>query len=76
MKRHRFAIIPFLFGLAFVMVSAAFLVHEVTDHDVDPAWVSAGVCTALGGTALAITLLRRNDEPVAVETSDTATDEV
>lgn len=62
MKHHRFQLVPLLFGLAFVMTGAAFLIHEATDSDIDPAWVSAGVFTVLGVVALAVTVLRPREE--------------
>jgi protein-S-isoprenylcysteine O-methyltransferase Ste14 len=58
-KRHRTDLVALLFGLAFAAIGAAFLVHELTDRAVDPAWVAAAGCTVLGVVALAVTLTRR-----------------
>jgi hypothetical protein len=76
-KPHRFDLIALLFGLAFAMVGGAFLAHEATDSNVDPAWVSAAVLTVLGVVALVATLLRPQSEPATIETGESpeATDE-
>ena len=58
MKRHATDIVALLFGLAFAVAGAAFLVYETTDRRVDPAWVTAISLITLGGAALTITLAR------------------
>ena len=82
MKRHRTDMVALLFGLAFSAVGAAFLVQELTDTDLDGAWLSAFVFVTLGIAALAATLFRHRQHvhahelaPAAVAAADTlATD--
>ena len=70
MKRHSTYMPALLFGLAFGVVGAAFLVNETTGSEADPAWVSAIGFMVLGSIALAATLLRRphgHDHDLALE---------
>lgn len=62
MKRHSTYIPALLFGGAFAATGTAFLVHETTGSDIDPAWVSAIGFVVLGLIALLATLLRRPHE--------------
>jgi hypothetical protein len=64
-KRHRTDILALLFGLAFVSVGASFLVSELSDAEVDAAWVSATAFITIGFVALAATFLRRRPDEVA-----------
>ena len=59
MKRHSTDMLALLFGLAFGATGAAFLVHEATGNEFDPAWLSAIGFVVLGCIALTATLLRR-----------------
>ena len=45
---HATDIVALLFGLAFAIAGAGFLVHEATGRAVDPAWVAAIGFVALG----------------------------
>lgn len=58
MKRHPLDIIALLFGLAFCVTGAAFLVNELADRSFDPAWVAAIGLVALGAVALLATVAR------------------
>lgn len=64
MKRHPLDIIALLFGLAFGVTGAAFLVHELADQSFDPAWVAAIGFVALGAVALLATVARPRPRPV------------
>jgi hypothetical protein len=73
MKRHPTDIVALLFGLAFAIAGASFIVYETTDRTVDPAWVTGGGLILLGAIALAMTLARavRPSAPSgAVESED------
>ena len=59
---HTTDIVALLFGLAFAITGAGFLVHEATGRAVDPAWVAAIGFVALGLIALVLTLFRAKDE--------------
>ena len=59
---HTTDIVALLFGLAFAITGAGFLVHEATGRAVDPAWVAAIGFVALGVIALVLTLFRAKDE--------------
>jgi hypothetical protein len=61
-KQHRTDLIALIFGLAFSMVGAGFLVNETTGRDFNAGWAAIGLIT-LGLIALATTLVRRPDEP-------------
>ncbi len=62
MRRHSTDMLALLFGLAFGATGAAFLVNELTDNEMDAAWVSAIAFVLLGVIALSVTLLRRPPE--------------
>jgi hypothetical protein len=66
-KRHRTDLIALLFGLAFVAVGASFLANELTDTDLDAAWVSAITFVTLGLIALAGTFLRRPNDLTVID---------
>jgi hypothetical protein len=53
-----------------MIVGASFVVHEVADRSVDPAWITAVSLVSLGVVALAVTLLRRPAEPDAFDGLD------
>jgi hypothetical protein len=59
MKRHPVDLAALLFGLAFVITAGGVLVYELSDTDVDPAWMVAMSLIVLGVVALATTLFRR-----------------
>jgi hypothetical protein len=59
MKAHATDVLALCFGLAFGALGGAFLARELTDRELDGAWVSAFVFMALGVVALAVTLLQR-----------------
>jgi len=57
-KRHRTDIAALLFGLAFVIYAGTFVASELSDTDIEPAWISAIAFVTLGVVALTATLLR------------------
>jgi hypothetical protein len=59
MKPHSFDVLAFIFGLAFAMVGAGYLVNEATDVSFNGAWAAAFGLIVLGVAALLATLLRR-----------------
>jgi len=59
MQRHRTDLVALIFGFAFAMVGAGFLVNETTGREFDPAWAAAIGLVALGLIALATALVRR-----------------
>ena len=61
MQRHRTDLVALIFGFAFGMVGAGFLVNETTGREFDPAWAAANGLIALGLIALATTLIHRPD---------------
>lgn len=63
MKRHRTDIAALLFGLAFVIYAGTFVASELSDTDIEPAWISAIAFVTLGVVALAATLLRGTAAP-------------
>ena len=67
MNRHPTDVIALVFGLAFVMAGAAFVMHELAGNHLDPAWLAAVGLVVLGVVALAATLFRK---PVAVEPAE------
>lgn len=71
MRRHSTDLVGLLFGIAFAVAGAAFLLHETTDAAVNPAWVSGLGLMFLGAVALVATLARgsgrRHVEPTASE---------
>jgi hypothetical protein len=62
MKRHTTDLVALLFGLAFAGAGATFLVHQLSDRQIDAAWVAAIGFVVLGVVALAATLLRPSRE--------------
>jgi hypothetical protein len=62
MKRHRTDLVALIFGLAFAMVGAGFLVNETTGRDFNAGWAAAIGLITLGLVALATTLVRRPDD--------------
>lgn len=64
MKRHRTDIAALLFGLAFVIYAGTFVASELSDTDIEPAWISAIAFVTLGVVALTATLLRGKAAPV------------
>ena len=71
MKRHTTDLVALLFGLAFAGAGATFLVHQLSDRQIDAAWVAAIGFVVLGVVALTATLLRaardESVEPIADE---------
>jgi hypothetical protein len=57
-KRHRADIAGLLFGLAFMIYAGTFIASELSDTDIEPAWISAIAFVTLGVVALTATLLR------------------
>jgi hypothetical protein len=57
-RRHRTDIAALLFGLAFVIYSGTFIASELSDTDIEAAWISAIAFVTLGVVALTATLLR------------------
>jgi hypothetical protein len=70
-KRHRTDIAALLFGLAFVIYAGTFVASELSDTDIEPAWISAIAFVTLGVVALTATLLRGKAAPA--ELTDGAT---
>lgn len=62
MQRHRTDLFALIFGFAFAMVGAGFLVNETTGRDFNAGWAAAIGLIALGLIALATTLVRRPDD--------------
>jgi len=60
-KRHRADIAALLFGLAFVIYSGTFIASELSDTDIEAAWISAITFVTLGVVALTATLLRSKE---------------
>jgi hypothetical protein len=58
MHRHSTDLVGLLFGLAFTVAGACFLVREVTDTKVEPAWAIGFGFMLLGTVALVATLAR------------------
>lgn len=58
MKRHGTDIAALLFGLAFLIYAGTFVAGELSDTDIEPAWISAIAFVTLGVVALTATLLR------------------
>ena len=79
MRRHSTDLVGLLFGIAFAVAGAAFLLHETTDTAVDPAWVSGLGLMFLGAVALVATLARGSGrthvEPLATEAPTTDSDD-
>ena len=63
MKTHRTDLLALLFGLAFLIAGAAFIPAELTDANIDGAWVAAVGFVLLGLVALVVTLTRGGREP-------------
>ena len=85
MKRHRADIAALLFGLAFVIYAGTFVASELSDTDIEPAWISAIAFVTLGVVALTATLLRGKEPavelvepapPTPLTTSDEGGDDV
>jgi hypothetical protein len=74
MHRHSTNLLALLFGIAFTIVGAGFLLREATDTAVDPAWVTGLGLMFLGAVALAATLARGSGrhgvEPTMPESDD------
>jgi hypothetical protein len=74
MRRHSIDLVGLLFGIAFTVAGAGFLVRETTDTAVDPAWVTGLGLMFLGAVALVATLARASGrahaEPAAPESDD------
>jgi hypothetical protein len=58
MHRHSLDLGGLLFGLAFTIAGASFLVRETTNTTVDPAWATGLGLMLLGAVALVVTLGR------------------
>jgi hypothetical protein len=58
-KPHSFDLLAFIFGLAFAMIGAGYLINETTDAGINGAWAAALGLIALGVVALLATVLRR-----------------
>jgi drug/metabolite transporter (DMT)-like permease len=58
MHRHSIDLGGLLFGLAFAIAGASFLVREATDTSIDPAWATGLGLMLLGAVALVVTLAR------------------
>jgi hypothetical protein len=58
MHRHSSDLVGLLFGLAFAIAGASFLVGETTDANIDPAWATGVGLMLLGSVALVATLAR------------------
>jgi hypothetical protein len=58
-KRHRADIVALVFGLAFLIYGGTAVASELSDTDIEPAWISAIAFVTLGVVALPATLLRR-----------------
>ena len=58
MYRHSTDLGGLLFGMAFAIAGIAFLLHETTDSDIDPAWVTGLGLMLLGTVALVVTIAR------------------
>jgi hypothetical protein len=80
MRRHSTDLVGLLFGLAFTVAGTCFLVREVTDTTIDPAWATGFGLMLLGTVALVATLARgigdqraqaAVPETPTVETTDT-----
>jgi hypothetical protein len=71
-KRHRTDIAALLFGLAFVIYSGSFIASELSDTDIEPAWISAIAFVTLGVVALTATLLRGGAPDAPTESGDDA----
>jgi hypothetical protein len=68
-KSHRTDLVALLFGAAFAIAGAGFLVRETTDAISDPAWATGLGLVLLGAIALAATLSRTRAEPVEAPVS-------
>jgi hypothetical protein len=58
MHRHSNDLVGLLFGLAFAIAGASFLLRETTDANIDPAWATGLGLMLLGSVALVATLAR------------------
>ena len=58
MHRHSTDLVGLIFGTAFAIAGVAFLVNEVTDTNVNPAWATGLGLMLLGAVALIATLVR------------------
>ena len=67
MRRHPTDLVGLIFGTAFTIAGVGFLVNEVTDTNVSPAWATGLGLMLLGAVALIATLIRglrdHDDEP-------------
>ncbi len=71
MRRHQTDLVSLLFGAAFAIAGAGFLVREITDAAIDPAWATGLGLMLLGAIALVATLARgRADRPDAPLSSE------
>jgi hypothetical protein len=66
---HRTDLVALLFGAAFAIAGAGFLVRATTDAISDPAWATGLGFVLLGAIALAATLSRRRAEPIEAPVS-------
>lgn len=74
MKRHRADIVALIFGLAFLTYGGTFIASELSDTDIQPAWISAIAFVTLGVVALAATLLRGNTPDVSLRQPQTGSE--
>jgi hypothetical protein len=58
MRRHPADLGGLIFGTAFTIAGVAFLVNELTDKDISPAWAVGLGLMLLGAVALIATLVR------------------
>lgn len=70
MRRHELDLVSLVAGVLFTGAAAAFLVGELTDVRVDPAWVVPVVLVGLGLAGLAGVLLGRARDDDARRDSD------
>jgi hypothetical protein len=76
MHRHSNDLVGLLFGLAFAIAGASFLVRETTDANIDPAWATGLGLMLLGTVALVATLARATGrdqlDPARAESAEPA----
>jgi hypothetical protein len=73
MERHPTDFVRLVFGLAFLAIGGAFIVHQTTDRNFDSAWIAAVGLVTVGCALLAVTLIPRPRRPSLAEPGATPT---
>jgi hypothetical protein len=78
MRRHRLDLVALLFGFAFAIAGAGYLLRETTDAISNPTWATGLGMILLGAIALVATLARGRDDaepaPASVASSEPVDD--